>query len=177
MNRYLFLDIDGVLNSERTVFAYNRLVHAGHVKYNLVNRDAPAAMFDPIAVKLLQVAQKQIGFKIVISSTWRHSLSLDDFHRLFDDYDWDTREIVIGKTGDKQGIRGDQIREWLEINVPKPHSYAILDDSSDMLPEQMNRLVLTRFENGLSYEDFVKLHEVFNVGLSTEIGYTINRKI
>ena len=161
MQKYLFLDIDGVLNSERSVAAYGRLTHAGRVKQNMLMGDRPETMWDDMAVRLLRVAQEAIGFKIVISSTWRKTFSLQDFHAIFDDYDWDTRDIIVGKTGDEMGCRGEQIRAWLNNHAQFPYHYCIIDDDNDMLDIQDPFFVKTSFKNGLSYECFLKIFEVF----------------
>lgn len=161
MNKYLFLDIDGVLNSERSVAAHGRLTHSGRVKQDLVLGIEPEPMWDEVAVKLIQTAQEQIGFKIVISSTWRKSFSLQDFHTVFDLYGWDTRSVIVGKTGDEPGIRGAQIKAWLNEQGTFPYHYCIVDDDSDMLEEQEPFHVHTNFRNGLNFDGFLKIFEVF----------------
>lgn len=162
-NRYLFLDIDGVLNSERTVNAFNALTHAGRVKHDMLTGKQIELMWDSVAVGLLRAAQEAIGFKIVISSTWRKTFSVQDFHTIFDAYGWDTRGIIIGKTGDEAVIRGKQIKSWLDARAEYPYTYAILDDDADMMPTQKPCFVQTSFRNGLSYENFVELFAIFGV--------------
>jgi hypothetical protein len=166
MNRYLFLDIDGVLNSERSVAAHGRLTHSGLVKHDMLLGNTPDPMWDHLAVMLLRTAQAAIGFKIVISSTWRITFSLADFHAVFDLYGWDTRDIIIGKTGTENGPRGQQIKNWLDTHGKFPYQYCIIDDDSDMLEYQQPFFVETRFENGLSYECFVEIFHVFGIPYS-----------
>lgn len=161
MNRYLFLDIDGVLNSERSVFAYKKLVHAGFVKHNLLLGRGANSYFDPLAVSLLRLAQENLKFKIVISSSWRYTLSISDFVEMFKEYDWDTSEIIIGKTGTEQVIRGQQIKSWLNNHAKYPYQYVILDDSDDMLEEQKDNFVKTSIEEGLSFNNFTKMFAIF----------------
>lgn len=161
MNKYLFLDIDGVLNSERSVAAHGRLTHAGRVKQDMLIGDRPDPMWDALAVGLLRAAQEAIGFKIVISSTWRKTFALQDFHAIFDVYGWDTREIIVGKTGDEVGCRGEQIRAWLNNYAKYPYHYCIIDDDGDMLEQQEPFFVQTNFKNGLSFDCFLKIFEVF----------------
>lgn len=166
LNRYLFLDIDGVLNSERSVAAHGRLTHSGRVKHDMLIGHTPEPMWDDLAVMLLRTAQAAIGFKIVISSTWRITFSLADFHTVFDLYGWDTRDIITGKTGTENGPRGQQIKNWLDTHGKFPYQYCIIDDDSDMLEHQQPFFVKTRFENGLSYECFVEIFEVFGTPYS-----------
>lgn len=160
-SRYLFLDVDGVLNSERTVAAYGKLTHAGRVKQDMLTGTPIEPMWDLVAIKLLRAAQELIGFKIVISSTWRKSFSLQDFHTIFDHYGWDTRDIIVGKTGDNVGKRGDQIKAWLDTHGRFPYNYCIIDDDSDMLDSQAGNFVKTSFREGLNYDTFESIFDVF----------------
>lgn len=161
VNRYLFLDIDGVLNSERTVAAYGKLTHAGRVKADLVRGSTPEPMFDSISVMMLAAAQRDLGFKIVISSTWRKMLNLQDFFTVFDLYGWDTRDIIIGKTGDEPGKRGMQIRDWMSNHAKLPYLYCIIDDDSDMLEYQLPFFVKTSFKSGISFDNFEQIYDIF----------------
>ena len=87
----------------------------------------------------------ETGALVVLSSTWRlidESVAtlraagiLDHAHP-----DW--------RTGYHGSHRGQQIAEWLEHHPEVTH-YVILDDDSDMLPEQVPHFVQTRFETGL----------------------------
>lgn len=161
MEKYLFLDIDGVLNSERSVAAYGKLTHANRVKHDMVAGKPLEPMWDDLSVKLLRVAQEAIGFKIIMSSTWRLSFAIQDFHTIFDVYGWDTRGIIIGKTGAERAIRGQQIKNWLQVHGKFPYTYCIIDDDSDMLPQQESFFVKTNFLNGLSYDKFLCIFDVF----------------
>jgi hypothetical protein len=70
---------------------------------------------------------------------------------------------IIDKTPSKlSAIRGEEIAEWLREH-PEVKEYAILDDSEDMLEEQKERFVQTSEYNGFSYEDYVKLENIFKV--------------
>lgn len=175
-NRYLFLDIDGVLNSERTVFAYKKLVHCGHIKHQLLLGQPTNSFFDPIAVLLLKTAQEQIGFKIVISSTWRHSLNVADFVEMFREYGWDTTDIIIGKTPIDGPIRGSEIKQWLDVHAKWPYKYCIVDDTPDMLDEQFAFFVQTKFTDGLSFEDFKKIFAIFEESYDNCLGFNLKIK-
>lgn len=175
-SKYLFLDIDGVLNSERTVFAYKKLVHAGHIKHDILLGLNTKSFFDPIAVLLLKTAQEQIGFKIVISSTWRYSLGVSDFVAMFKEYEWDTEGVIIGKTDTEGPNRGSEIQRWLENHAKYPYNYCILDDSSDMLDAQLNNFVQTSFEDGFSFDNFEKMFAIFDESYDNCLGYNIRLK-
>ena len=62
--QYLFLDIDGVLNTTRYGFYLE--------DNNMVDEDEEGALFDPEAVKnLASIIENVPDVKIIISSTWR----------------------------------------------------------------------------------------------------------
>jgi hypothetical protein len=146
---YLFLDIDGVLNTGQYS---NYLVDNG-----LCETDADGYLFDPKAVKNLQYIIEETDAKIIITSTWR----LDgDMQAL-----WCNRNLAgevigvtptilkekaIGKIKIWYGHRGMEVEEWLQDNATVPYKYAILDDEDDYLPSQSNHLVLTDPMTGIT---------------------------
>ena len=165
MDSYLFLDIDGVLNSERTVHAHQRLIHAGRVKHDMLVGKPVDPLWDATAVGMLKASHADIGFKIVISSTWRVLMSRDAFHTIFDSYGWDTRGIIVGSTDQENGKRGLQIERWLQQSGNSKARYCILDDDDDMLPTQQESFVKVSYREGLSYTDIERLYAIFGVEL------------
>ena len=151
--KYLFLDIDGVLNTGRHS---NYLVDNG-----LSETDADGYLFDPKAVENLEYIIEETDAKIIITSTWR----LDgDMQAL-----WRNRDLageVIGVTPkfDRRvfrstkfisiefAIRGMEVEEWINNNATIPYKYAILDDEDDYLPSQSDYLVLTDPMTGITKE-------------------------
>ena len=131
--KVLFLDVDGVLNHRMST--------------------SILAIENP-ALRLLRYVLNQTNARIVMSSTWRK--------------DPDTRAVFFRKTGiwpysytpiDPTGKRGLEIRRWLREH-PEVTRYAIVDDGSDMLPEQLPFFVQTSFETGLLNEHAEKLVEI-----------------
>lgn len=137
--KIIFLDIDGVLCTTRS--------HAAHLESGLMQH------LDPIGCKMLDKICQKTGAKIVISSTWRHhhdrgsmlcilqnaGFALPDFHK-----DWKTPAKM-------SATRGEEIKLWL-LDHPEVTQYAILDDNSDMLTEQMPFLVLTPTHDGILWQ-------------------------
>ena len=140
--KLLFLDIDGVLNCAVTKERWNGLIG---IDRRLVS------MF------LQWLSGKEVG--IVLSSTWR----------LYDD----TKEHLaaaglswIGQTPDLRAIRGHEIAQYLN-ETPGVEAYAILDDYSDMLPEQLPFLVQTSPVHGLRRRNFAKLDRILGYRSAT----------
>ena len=147
---YIFLDIDGVLNSEEHVIRTNKFILSSWVKHGIDAGEDYNPWFCEESVKTLRAIQEAYNFKIVISSTWRYHLTVADFIKVFKTYyDWDTTGIIIGKTDTESGIRGLQIKRWLDTYGKYPYNYLIIDDSSDMLDSQMKNFLHVNLLNGL----------------------------
>jgi hypothetical protein len=93
---------------------------------------------DKLKWKWLSEFCNAYDYKICISSTWKNHFK--------DENDWNRSLIALGFREDifvgitpnsKDRIRGYEIKAWLDQNEDT-ESYAIIDDDSDMLDEQMN---------------------------------------
>ncbi len=146
--KIIFLDIDGVLNSRRSSFAFKGYPHPGNVDTN---------KFDMVSVELIRrVCNKIDNTKIVLSSTWRADKNYKDILGL----------PIIDKTPKLPGIRGLEIKEWFARNthlLNKIDKWAIVDDDSDMLDEQLPYFVKINPINGLMWEDFERLIEILDI--------------
>lgn len=149
--KVVFLDVDGVLNSEK----YMRLRFNENGNERL---DYPYSEFDPDAVNRFNTIVEKTGTEIVVSSTWRLGRSFEDLQILFKRVG--IRGNIIGVTPalhdrGKYGetVRGDEIKQWLEeakeFFSEKEISYVIVDDDNDMLKEQQNNFIKTSWMSGL----------------------------
>lgn len=128
MRKILFLDVDGVLNS---------LTSGGRY-----------ALKRP-CLKRLENIVKETGCEIVLSSTWRK-----------DEYALKRLKRVLAYRGIKiadvtpnlGGIRGGEIDWYFEMYNLKPITfrYAIVDDDSDMLDEQLPHFFQTDPQYGMT---------------------------
>jgi hypothetical protein len=120
MKPILFLDIDGVLNSEAW---YRRRPDMG--KWHEANE------FDPEAVWLLRAVVAMSGCQIVVSSSWRHGRTLEDFQRLLPGLPLIgfTPALTTGKN------RGDEVQKWIEDNA-HTGPWCVVDDSTDFYDDQ-----------------------------------------
>ena len=148
---YLFLDIDGVLNTGRYS---NYLVENG-----LCETDADGYLFDPEAVKNLQTIIEETDAKIIITSTWRLDGDMQALWRnrnLAGEVIGVTptieKERAIGKITIWYGQRGMEIEAWLQDNATFPFKYAILDDEDCYLEAHSDHLVLTDPMTGITKE-------------------------
>lgn len=145
--KILFLDIDGVLNSKRTCEAFDGYPFSA---LSLEN-------FDKVAIALIQKLCADTECQIVLSSSWRHDSNWKHLAVQFDLPIIDRTPLNVSLSGH----RGKEIGVWLEKH-PKITQYAIVDDNSDMLDEQLPYFVQTSAEDGLSYQDYKKLKELLS---------------
>lgn len=149
--KFLFLDIDGVLNSRAFLIAADKATSpdaASHI--TPTQRDLN--MIDREAVKRVNRIVDATGAFIVISSTWRQIRTLVSLRKLLVRKglrNW----AVYSETPVLQKERGHEIQSWLnrrKKNVPID-SFVILDDDDDMV-HLSSRLVRTDNETGLQDE-------------------------
>lgn len=163
----IFLDIDGVLNSEAYVLKlegkHRELGHVGDTPcdcfklYRQIDRDAIERLNRLVAVT---------SAKVVISSTWRKLMDAPVLARTLIEHGLVAE--IIGETPDghaepemltvygplERMYRGYEIDFWLRQH-PEVSRFVILDDGSDMVMHT-KRLVQTDCEEGL-LDDHVEL--------------------
>ena len=151
MNKIIFLDIDGVLNSQNT-FRDNHEYRKFFVKYmnDGVNDKIIYKMLDIDLDKVFMIRDicNLTGAKVVISSTWRRSR----YYPLIEERLTSLGIPIVGVTPFISNNRGDEIRKYLEDN--KVDNFVILDDDIFRdFNELENYLVKTSFyEDGLTDE-------------------------
>ena len=162
MNKYIFLDIDGVLNS-MDWFKQNK-----HVKgYMEINPDK---------VKMLKEIVDSTGAQIILSSTWRSLAAHDDKpeHEMYTYLKTSLEEFglsISDQTPCIQQNRPQEIKVWLENNTNEDDRYVSLDDdySYEAYKQQEIEecLVKTSFyetNGGLRVEHVEKAIKILNGG-------------
>jgi len=170
--RVIFLDLDGVINSDRSILV------CGERLEKFKGTDVPyyekflISNADPIAVEMINLLAKMTDAKIVLSSSHRkHFDSIKDFEqRLEKTKEYFSKigldcERLIGWTPSMWGIRGAEIQSWLDKHTDVTH-YVIIDDSSDMMEEQMENFVLVSGGDGFSAQNYRDCFKILGVGLS-----------
>jgi hypothetical protein len=133
--KLLFLDFDGVLNSE----PFYRVKASGVLP------------LDPAAVALLNELVRRARARVVVSSSWRlgRRVTVASLRRTLEEVGFSGR--VVGKTPELVGQpRGLEIQAYLNGWKGKAvESFVILDDDADMV-HLSHRLVKTTFRTGLT---------------------------
>lgn len=144
MDKVLFLDIDGVLNSEEYI----------------INRDKKVK--DDIDIKkvfLLEGIVRKTNCSVVLSSSWRF-LGLERINNALGDLG--SYISIKHHTTLKRGDRGKQILEYIKKHNIK--DYVVLDDEiidiKNYIPKE--RLVKTSWEKGLQKEHSERVIKILN---------------
>jgi histidinol phosphatase-like enzyme len=158
MKKYLFLDFDGVLNTEHY---QNVLMHEGKAL-----QDRHGAFFDPETVEQLRRIINETHADIVVSSSWKY-YGLDAMQDL-----WEARQMP-GKIIDitpsavsdnwlltanlddlaaMKPCKGMEIVSWLADNADKDAKYVIIDDEYVILDSQVPYFILTNPFDGITQE-------------------------
>ncbi len=165
MKKVIFLDIDGVLNTQDW--------------HSRMTKDTPKDefgwVFDPVAVANLAHIIDKTGAVIVISSSWKF-LGMTKLKEM-----WKIRnlpgtllditpntvsdEILLNANLDEVELgvcRGNEIKEWLSRHKGEVSNYVIIDDFDDLLPEQESHVVLTDTLIGITEWDAEKAIRILN---------------
>lgn len=172
-SKFIFLDIDGVLNTHHHLRRQHRETGS-----------ATSRNWCPIACRHICLLCEHYDARIVISSTWRYDRDLDDFRRLLKQneipprYLAGTTPALIYMEGPGSYTRGDEIARWLEensnhpstsaLNSPSTLTYVIIDDmeQEQFLQEQRLRLVRVHPDKGFAEKEAaVRAAEILNFEL------------
>lgn len=165
MRKVIFLDLDGVLNTER--WHYQASQADLHDQYGYT--------FDPVAVANLAKIIDETGAAIVISSSWKF-MGLAKLKKMWMDrgLPGEIFDITPNSVSDEfllyadldsmelLAIRGQEIKEWLMLHGKDVSHYVIIDDMDDILPEQQSHFVLTDPEVGISEWDAKRAIAILN---------------
>lgn len=158
-SKIIFLDFDGVLNTEH------------HQRQLLYERkawqDKYGTCFDPEAVKQLQTIVNMTHADIVIESSWKY-LGLEAMQDMWKDRQLPGKVIGITPSAISDNIlpstdldvldssmlhcKGAEIASWLHENNMQEVSYVIIDDEYVILESQLPHFILTNPYDGLIEE-------------------------
>lgn len=148
--KFLFVDFDGVLNSD----------------YYLRTCNECGLIIDPSRMELLKQIIDKTGAKIVLSTSWREHWDKDtancnqtgiEINEIFGEYGLE----IFDKTSKLNLKREDEIKAWLNEN--KVENFIVLDDaflSSNFLDGHF--IKTSNYFNGLDETDVEKAIEILN---------------
>lgn len=151
--KIIFLDIDGVLNSEN----WYKSNKSSTLKIEDEKQKFISDSFDPECWKYVEKLISETGAKIVLSSSWR----LYDLESTVKEYTGTAFQPIIdnliGVTpGFMSRCRGMEIKLYLRSLSEQPESYVILDDDRDMFESQRPYFVHINDETGITENDYKK---------------------
>ncbi len=168
MDKYLFIDFDGVLNTER----YAKFLKTKGFDTN----DRFGTRFDPEAVQNLKTIVEQTGAKIVISSSWKE-YGEEFLHELWQERNMPSEIYSVAPSlletnyFAEGGIlsfperysKGLEINAWFEFMMESGnYNYCIIDDECYLLAEQLSHLVQTDSNDGLTASLAKRVIEILN---------------
>ena len=153
--KIIFLDIDGVLNNNDTMSLYTLLPQID-IGFKYMDH------LSPWAISLLnEVIKSNSETKVVITSTWRELLTLEQIDKVLRYYGF--KGEILDKTlinSDSKLIRGNEIQNWLNSNKHlNITSYVIVDDDNDM-GYLLQRLARIDGESGIREKDVRRINKI-----------------
>lgn len=113
----------------------------------------------PMRLQWLNDFCEKMDCKIVVSSVWKNHFNIIEWNAVFIKMGFENIK-VIGVTEGRRTLRGTEIKEW--IDKYGCDDYVIVDDDSDMLPEQMPHFFLTDNYSGLTPTTLYLMTRYFN---------------
>jgi hypothetical protein len=151
MKSLLFLDIDGVCNTDSFTNSIDRNAPLSDKEKDTIDNNPGVDRLDlrflnPKHIKHLNKIIAKTQAKVVITSDWRIASNAKQFQAMFNHHGFIGE--IIGCTKVLNIPRGQEIKDWLDDNG-WPDKFAIIDDRDDMDPF-MEHLVLTNPSRGLN---------------------------
>ncbi len=169
MKKIIFLDFDGVLNTEHY---QNLLMYHGKAW-----KDKHGVYFDPETVAGLKRIVEETGADIVIESSWKY-LGLEEMQQMWRDRDMPGKVIDVTPSSasdswllnaDLDDVdpartqwKGIEIASWIADNLHKGDQYVIIDDEYVILDFQLTHFTQTNPYDGLSPELADKAIRILN---------------
>lgn len=141
MRKIIFLDFDGVLNTEY----YQGLLQFQGKQW----QDEHGAFFDPRAVRQLKRVIDTTDADIVVESSWKY-LGLEAMQELWMVRNLPGKVIDITPSLTNNKNKGEEIAAWLSEHVTPDTRYVIIDDEYVVLDTQIPYFIWTNPYEGLT---------------------------
>lgn len=181
--KVLFLDIDGVLNTDSHYVSL--VMQNENCGTKNIVRDGFGHVFSPDAVRWLDILVKRHDLKLVIISDWRYN-GLEWMREL-----WRHRNLpgeIYGITDnllyvpDEDGFptrsekyRGHEVEDFLDRH-PEIDRWAVIDDNWQFLNKQTEHVVIVDGAHGLDYESYRELDRILSEPELKKVGKTKKKK-
>jgi hypothetical protein len=158
MDKYIYLDIDGVIATDATYKAARRGPHRNDSMSNAFLIE----LLDPAKIAMLNTITDATGATFILSSTWRHLRSTEGLSTIALLKLAGLRADFEGTTGMDLGNRGAELMENIHLRGLGPKDYIIIDDdptSADFLKKighKGGRWIQTPEKTGLSIKHVMK---------------------
>lgn len=151
--KYLFLDIDGVMNS----FDDYKMTNEEFMK----QLNKISFKLNPKHVKILNNVVEKYNPKIILSSYWRTRFSLEKINDLFKKEDFKGQiSDITDDQGKEHDNRWNQIKRYIDKNDVK--NYIILDDEHITKNETVvPNFVKTNSYVGLTKKSLEEIHKIW----------------
>ena len=157
--RYIFLDIDGVLATDKQMYMNTAKFQAKHEWAKELNVLYP---FDPGCVKIFNEILEKTGATIILSSDWKKFWNLEKLRIIFEkngiiDFPIDVTSDFIASMDSWVGLeknRATQINEY--ITTHNLENFVVFDDldvKKYSNPAYDDRMFLTRSSEGLKQSE------------------------
>lgn len=155
--KIVFLDIDGVLNSD--YWYKSGEAKKAYEKTNIVSD----YHFDQNAWKLVEKLIIETGAKIVLTSSWRN-FTLEATLKDFTGTNFEVlNKYIVGITPRSQlRHRGKEIETFIKNTDIKIDGYVIIDDDTDFNTDQLPYFVRTDWFHGITEENYNKAKKILN---------------
>ncbi len=152
MVKYIFLDFDGVLNTEQ--------YQAQLAIDGKPTKDKYGPLFDPKAVARLSEIIEATKAEIVIISSWGDVLGQDKIFEMWEERGLPGEARMVFVPNEKFQSKAQWIKESLDRRIFLP--YIILDDESIFTPEQEEYHLKINPISGISKQDVKRSIDILN---------------
>lgn len=167
--KLLFLDIDGVLNSNVYMSSDEYLTECNSLGVTPIGREvmdkAHHLHIDPSAIQILNVLVERSEVKVILSSTWRLKYSLEEMNLMFQKRGATFQITGVTPARMSWRPRGMDIAEYLSSlrkDGEVPEAFVILDDI-DEFSLWKPYFVHISDDTGLTQEDVVSAFKILGV--------------
>lgn len=148
--KVIFLDFDGVLNSEGSFVYEDR--RRNEWKLQGIKGPVNETLCNVCTSNFQMILDKFPEVKVVISSTWREMFSLDWLKDKLAEYRIDSSRVIdVTPIDHRKGDRGKEIQDWLDKHPEVTH-YIIIDDNDWGIRNihGFYRFIQTSWETGMT---------------------------